>query len=118
MYKVKVNEADSWLWQWSAKNSFSTKEMYDLIVEASPEDDVVHFPWRKLCWKVIPSKISAFSLKAIRERPPTKDNLMKRGFSNGLGTGLCLMCLSPLKSSNHVLFSCLVALLVWLDISL
>lgn len=46
-----------------------------------------------------------------------KDNLIKRGIFEGLGAVVCSMCLHPLESSNHVLFSYPVALLVWQAIS-
>lgn len=87
--------------------------MYDVIVEAVPAEDEHPFPWRKLCWKAILAKISTFSWKIVCERLATKDNLLKRGICDGMGTGVCSMCLSPMTSSNHVLFSCSVALLVW-----
>lgn len=80
-------------------------------VLSSTEDDYV-FPWLKLWLKEIPTKISAFAWKTVRERLATKDNLLKRGICDGVGNGVCSMCLGPTESSNHVLFSCPVALLV------
>lgn len=112
-YRVRVNVKDSWRWHGSSKGKFTTKEMYDVIVEAEPGEDVNVFPWKKLWWKAAPAKVSAFAWKTIRERLATKDNLLKRGICDGVGTGACSMCLGPTKSSNHLLFSCPVALLVW-----
>lgn len=92
--------------------------MYDVIVNVVSVEEDLAFPWHKLWWKAIPSKISSFAWKVVREHIPTKDNLMIRGISEGLGPGSCSMCLGPLETSNHVLFSCLVALLVWQAISI
>lgn len=87
--------------------------MYNAFVEASPGGDEGIFQWMKLLWKVIPAKISAFSWKTFRERIATKDNLLRRGICDSVGTGVCSMCLGPTESSNHELFSCPVAILVW-----
>lgn len=38
-YKVKLDVADSWHWQGAENGSFSTKEMYDVIVEAVPREE-------------------------------------------------------------------------------
>lgn len=109
------------LWQGMENNSFSTKVMYDKIVEASTNDEVVPCHWSKLWWKVISTKISAFSWKVVRERLSTKDNLRIHGVFVGMGDGVCSMCFGPLASSNNVLCSCLVVLLIckalsyWLD---
>lgn len=91
--------------------------MYDLLVAASAGEEEVMFPWWKLWWKAIPSKISGFSWKVVRGRLPTKDNLMIRGVSVGLGDGSCSLCRGPVESSNHLLFSCPIALLVWQALS-
>lgn len=109
-HKVRLEAADSWWWQGATKRKFSTKEKYDAIVDASPGEDESFFPWRKLWWKAIPAKIFAFSWKTVRERLATKDNLLRRGICDGVGTGACSMCLGPMESSNHILFSCPVAL--------
>lgn len=100
------------------KDAFTIKGMYDYIMESSSVEGEMSFPWSKLWWKVISSKISTFSWKAVCERLPAKDNLMKRGLFEGLGTGAYLLCFSPLESLNHVLFSCSVALFIWQALSL
>lgn len=86
-------------------------------MDAASDEEAIHFLWKKLWWKIIPSKIPVFSWKVIRERPPTKDNLMVHGLSEGLGDGSCSMCFGSIESSNHILFSCSVAF-VWQAISL
>lgn len=81
-------------------------------------------PVWKLWWKTIPAKVLTFSSKAIRERLAINDNLLKRGIFYGVGTGVYSMCWGLSESSNHLLFSCLVALLIsqaivlWLDKSM
>lgn len=59
----------------------------------------------------------SFAWRVIRERISTKDNLRVRGISEGLGSGACSLCLGPPESSNHLLFSCPIALLVWQALS-
>lgn len=85
--------------------------MYEVIVEVVPGEDERFFLWWKLWWMAVPSKIVAFSWKTVCER-------FKCGIFDGLGACICSMCLSPTESSNHVLFSCPMALLVWQAISL
>lgn len=112
-HTVRSEVEDSWKWQGLTKHRFSTKDMYDAIMEATPGGDESAFPWRNLWWKAIPAKIYAFSWKTVRERLATKDNLLKRGIRDAVGTGVCSMCLGLSGSSEHVLISCPVTLLVW-----
>lgn len=64
------------------------------------------FPWKKLWWKVVSSKVSAFSWKAIRERIPSKENLMKRGLSVVNDSVICSSYLGAVESSNQLSFTC------------
>lgn len=87
--------ADSWWWQASTKGKFSTKEMYNAIVEVAYDEQGDFFPWERLWWKAVSTKVLAFLWKTVRERLVTKDNLLKRGIFDGVGAGMCSMCLGP-----------------------
>lgn len=36
-----------------------SKDMYEVLSGDMLEDDGAQFPWKRLCWKVVPSKVSA-----------------------------------------------------------
>lgn len=61
----------------------------------------------------MPSKVSAFSWKVIRERIPSKEILLKHGVHDGIDSGTCSSCFSAVESSNHLLFTCSSVILVW-----
>lgn len=111
--KISLSFADSWRWSGSPDGLFSTKDMYVRLTKEFSEDVDESFPLKILWWKVLPSKISAFSWRAIRGRIPPKDNLLKCGISDGIGMGNCSLCLSSLETTNHLLVFCPVILLVW-----
>lgn len=87
--------------------------MYDAIIDAASDEHENFFPWWKLWWKAVPAKVSTFSWKTVHEKLATKDNLLKRGISDDVEAYVCSMCMGPLESSNHFLFSFLMALLIW-----
>lgn len=63
MFKLNPDVKNSWKWQGSPNGSFETKDMYLSMVAIDLNEEFVDFPWLKLWWKAIPSKVSAFAWK-------------------------------------------------------
>lgn len=104
---------DFWRLSDNIDGKFTTKDMYEVLSGVMLEADGVFFPWKKLWWKAVSSKVSAFSCKAIRERIPSKENLLKRGQSEGTCSETCSSYLCVVESSNHLHFTCPSIILVW-----
>lgn len=65
-------------------------------------------------WKIpTPSKIIAFSWKLLRNRIPTRVNLMHRGIVANDGTLNCVHCIGPAENVLHLFLFCDFALRVW-----
>lgn len=60
-HEVHSDLEDSCRWNGLKEDSFCTKEMYNILAAALLECDFISFSWIKLWWKVVPSKIVAFS---------------------------------------------------------
>lgn len=74
-YTLKPDVKDTWKWIGSPNGRFATKEMYQSMVEVNFGRELSDFSWLKIWWKAIPSKVSTFTWKVIRDRIPSKENL-------------------------------------------
>src|ERR1044072_8481930 len=84
---------------------------YKLILppQQREEDPVFKLIWSNL----IPSKVAAFTWRAILDRVQTKENLHKMRIITDAQDTLCSFCNQALESSTHLLFSCPFTLAVW-----
>lgn len=66
-------------------------------------------------WQIkIPNKIAFVIWRALRNWPPTKDNLRSRSVLEENSDFLCSLCHSCNESADHLFTSCEVARQVWL----
>ncbi|XP_057803519.1 uncharacterized protein LOC131018833 [Salvia miltiorrhiza] len=107
------NRPDSRIWVTSKDGMFHPRDLYFAIANASTSEEQATDHWPSLWWKAIPLKVSAFVWKALLDRLPTKDNLIKRGILHSQEDGVCSLCWVQDESSCHVLLICYEALLVW-----
>lgn len=91
---------DSWSWLGDKGGKFSMEDMYEALSVDLHMETIILFSWKKLRWKAVPSKVSAFSWKAVRDRISSKENLLKRGLTDDIGTGMCSLCFSDVESST------------------
>lgn len=112
-YKINNMARDSWSWSGKQGSKFTTKYMYEILSNERLGEDGDLFSWKKLWWKVVPSKVGVFTWKAIRERIPSKENLLKQGLSFCGDSGACSLCLSVVESLNHLLFTGPSVIMVW-----
>lgn len=82
-----------------------------LFSRATTEDSYFY----KQFWSVkVPLKISIFAWKAVMNKIPTKENLIKRGvvINDSMNYPLCNM---DIDSSRHLFFDCPVVYKVWMN---
>lgn len=65
-------------------------------------------------WKVkVPHKVLAFSWRALKDRLPTRQNLVKRQVIHDLGEAICPLCGEVLESLDHLFALCRKVVVVW-----
>jgi hypothetical protein len=103
-------DVDEWRWGLEDDGLFSVKSMYlhiDSVFSPEPSlrEDVLRV--LKNIWKSpAPSKVIAFSWKLVRNRLPTKDNLVLRGIQINGGTNSCVHCNGSVEIADHLFLFC------------
>lgn len=96
-----MDKEDRWIWNLKNSNVFSVRSVYNYLT-AQPIVDVPVDA--KLFWhKDIPLKVVIFAWRLLRNRLPTKDNLIRRGVINNDS----IMCGSS-ETFNHVFLHCCI----------
>jgi hypothetical protein len=105
---------DSWRWTLNPNHGYSVKEAYRYItdsgamVDRSQVDDV----WSNH----IPSKVSLLGWRLLRNRLPTKDNLVRRGILS-LTDGNCVAAgCNVLETASHLFMHCNVSDSLWSNV--
>jgi len=76
-------------------------------VDRTLVDDVWH--------RYIPTKVSLFVWRLLRNRLPTKDNLIRRRVIQAPDTACAYGC-GELETSNHLFLECEIPNMVWLHV--
>ncbi|GKU93781.1 hypothetical protein SLEP1_g7347 [Rubroshorea leprosula] len=109
--KLKQGEDDCYEWKHDPIGKYSVRSAYNLLnqkQDGSPDHKY------KLIWdSKILLKISAFAWRALQNRIPTKENLLKRGMIEETTGTKCTLCGEKIETASHILFSCLVSWKVW-----
>ncbi|KAL8510786.1 hypothetical protein ACS0TY_017561 [Phlomoides rotata] len=82
------NNMDAWSWNRNSKGYYTVKSAYVTISETQPEDNSTGSKLGVVWNKAVPTKIAAFSWKALQDRIPTILNLRKRDGSVPTGVFL------------------------------
>jgi len=108
--QVHPHREDKWIWKHDHSGYYSSKSGYDLI-------------WRKLMgslqtsdfvdlWKLkIPAKSATFGWRLIKDRLPTKMNLIRRQVL--VNDRLCSFCGLKDEEAEHLFFNCSCTLPLW-----
>ncbi|KAK2454307.1 hypothetical protein QL285_001883 [Trifolium repens] len=108
---------DEWVWLLGGDGMFSVKSTYDYLgIIFSPEPYFGEEDLRVLknIWKSpAPSKVIAFSWKLLRNRIPTRANLVLRGVDVNGGLVDCVHCHGAEESALHLFLYCDFAMVVW-----
>ncbi|XP_076920725.1 uncharacterized protein LOC143581927 [Bidens hawaiensis] len=108
--RVKVNDGrweDNWVWGGDASGSFSVASMKKLLYRVDP-------PCPKSILKLnnwVPMKVNVIVWRALQNRLPNSDNLIKRKMF--FGPDIYSNCLAAEESLDQIFTSCYVATMVW-----
>nr|GEU95546.1 RNA-directed DNA polymerase, eukaryota, reverse transcriptase zinc-binding domain protein [Tanacetum cinerariifolium] len=105
---IRINsDQDVCQWKFTDEESFKVRYVRNSL-------DVIRLSFSSTAtrWcKILPIKVNVFVWRAMLKRLPTRLNLDRRGIdTNSL---LCPCCNSIVENSNHVFYSCNVALKLW-----
>jgi hypothetical protein len=111
------DDDDVWTWKLEDDGCFTVNSNYVLLGTIfSPDPTFGPYELRVFnnIWKSLaPTKVIAFSWKLLRNRLPTRENLVFRGIEVGGGLAGCVHCQGPLESESHLFLFCDFANRVW-----
>ncbi|MCI35872.1 70 kDa peptidyl-prolyl isomerase, partial [Trifolium medium] len=91
---LQPNISDQWLWRHDAGGGYSVKDAYRLLTTMDPPgvDAASDLIWHKQ----VPLKVSVLAWRLLRNKLPTKDNLVRRNIiahDSHMCVSGCLWCL-------------------------
>jgi len=107
---LQDNVSDTWRWLLDPVHGYSVREAYrfitsnDVQVDRSLVDDVWH--------KLIPSKVSLFVWRLLRNKIPTKDNLLRRRVLQITET-TCVSGCGDTETASHLFLGCHIFGSLW-----
>ncbi|KAF1886758.1 hypothetical protein Lal_00045995 [Lupinus albus] len=111
---LQTNKSDSWEWRHDKSKMFTVRSAYSILTS---HDQVLATPYNDsfLLWKSrVPLKVFSFTWRLFQNRIPTKDALLRQGFSSSDSGGiLCPFCNEHPESTDHLFSSCSLSYLVW-----
>jgi hypothetical protein len=110
-------EEDRWNWLGGDGDTFTVSSAYATVVEMLLPRGVISFQQEsafKLIWKCsAPSKVSGFAWLVLRDRVPTKVNLIRRQVLPNDGSQRCVFCGTCEETVEHLFLYCSFSLQVW-----
>ena len=107
---LKDQVLDRWRWLLDPINGHSVKGTYHFLtlVDAPPERGLFDDVWHKQ----VSSKVSIFAWRLLRNRLPTKDNLVRRQILHHDDT-VCVTVCGSIETADHLFFTCDIFSRVW-----
>ena len=103
-------ETDVWLWRPNVGDGYTVHGVYQMLMwqEMHNHDVASEAPWHKN----VPLKVSICAWRLIRNRWPTKDNLVRRGVITS-ATQLCVTGCGQNENIDHLIIHCPVFGNLW-----
>jgi hypothetical protein len=96
---LQTNISDSWVWRHDIDGGYSVRGAYALLTRVDVANEVVVF---NLIWhKLVPLKVSMLAWRLLRNRLPTKDNLVTHNIIFHEAS-LCVNGCCTLETTNHL----------------
>jgi len=107
---LHVNVSDQWLWIPDLAEGYSVRGAYYVLTskDLPRVDSTVEMIWHRQ----VPLKVSVFAWRLLRDRLPTKSNLIHRGVISP-EAGLCVSGCGTLESAQHLFLSCSTFATLW-----
>ncbi|KAK2361308.1 hypothetical protein QL285_086472 [Trifolium repens] len=100
---VQEQSPDVWLWQPDPVTGYTVRGAYQLLTS---QDSFTLGAAEDLVWhKQVPLKISIFAWRLLRDRLPTKSNLVARGIISPEDQ-FCVFGCGGVESAQHLFLSC------------
>lgn len=100
---LQAHSLDQWLWQPDPDGGYSVRGAYQLLTVTDNNNFGAEIA---LVWhKQVPTKVSIFAWRLLRDRLPTKDNLVSRGILSE-EQRLCSNGCGELESASHLFLYC------------
>ncbi|MCI31917.1 70 kDa peptidyl-prolyl isomerase, partial [Trifolium medium] len=99
-----------WLWRPDFTRGYSVRGAYQLLTSQPPDslDTAADLIWHKQ----VPLKVSVFAWRLLRDRLPTKSNLVARGIITPEAQS-CVAGCRDMKSAQHLFISCSIFGSLW-----
>lgn len=107
---LQVNAIDKWSWTIDPSHGYSVKEAYRFI--ASHETDSVTSIVDNVWHRHIPTKVSLFVWRLLRNRLPTRDNLLRRNILQ-FNNHFCVVGCDSTETAGHLFLSCGKSNILW-----
>jgi hypothetical protein len=107
---LHVNVSDQWLWIPDPTQGYSVRGAYSVLT--SKDLPLVDSAAEMIWHRQVPLKVSVFAWRLLRDRLPTKSNLIYRGVIPP-EAGLCVSGCGALESAQHLFLSCSFFALLW-----
>jgi len=107
---LQNNVHDTWRWYLDPTHGYSVRVAYRFITTYGEPSDSIHDDnvWHRL----IPANVSLFVWRLLRNRLPTKDNLVRRRVLP-LDSAVCVSGCGEQKSANHLFLKCVHLSSIW-----
>ena len=104
------NVADRWLWLPDPSRGYTVRGAYDLL---STREDPLAEPTSELIWhSQVPLKVYVFAWRLLRDRLPTKSNLVARGVLSA-DMASCVSGCGLSETTQHLFLSCVTFGSIW-----
>ncbi|GAU19395.1 hypothetical protein TSUD_76390 [Trifolium subterraneum] len=108
--KFKFQSFDSWQWQPNLDTGYSVRGAYQLLTS---QDSATLGEAETLIWhKQVPLKASICAWRLLRDRLPTRANLVSRGIISP-EAHFCVSGCGGIESAQHLFFTCGISGSLW-----
>ncbi|RHN59920.1 putative reverse transcriptase zinc-binding domain-containing protein [Medicago truncatula] len=106
---LQVDRVDRRFWRLETDSVYTVRSAYNFLTANAPTDGAVSLPF--LWNRDVPLKVVLFAWRLLRDRLPTKDNLIRRHVM-GIDDQFCVGC-GEVETSSHLFLHCNLFGAIW-----
>jgi hypothetical protein len=109
-FVLQPNVVDQWVWRYDPGGGYSVRGAYEILTAQDAQETA---STSDLIWdKQIPMKVSVMAWRLLRNRLPTKDNLVRWHVIHP-DAGLCVIDRESVETAHHLFISCPIFAPLW-----
>jgi len=112
---LQVDVSDRWQWLPDVVGGYSVRSAYHLLTSQDPP--LLHTSENLIWHTKVPVKVSILAWRLLRDRLPTKDNLLSRGIITG-DIISCLAGCGHVETIQHLFLHCDISSSLWQQVRL